>query len=364
MSGAVSRKILFVLPNLHGGGSERVVLTLLKHLNRDRFRLHLAVVVDEGEFRSLVPDDVEVTYLRRSRVREAFLPLVRLIRRVKPDTVFSTLGHLNLLMIMLKPLFPHGTRLIVRESIVVSELLKEPGEPWFFKYLYARLYPRADLIVCQSEDMRRDLSENFGIPRDKMVQIYNPVDCDGIRDGAAPSENPFKGKGEGPHIVSAGRLSHQKGFDNLVRAFHEFRTDYPRAKLWILGTGPLLASLHEQCERLGLVESVAFAGFRYDLHVWLKHADLFVLASRYEGLPNVLLEALACGCPVVATDCPGGTREIMELTGNGSRLMPMDDFRLTADMLEQPPDPEIQRALRKYFGPESVIAAYEKLLVQ
>jgi glycosyltransferase involved in cell wall biosynthesis len=205
---------------------------------------------------------------------------VRLIRRVRPDTVFSTLGHLNLLMILLKPLFPRGTRLFVRESSVVSELLEEPGQPWFFKYLYARLYPHADLIVCQSEGMRWDLAENFGIPGDRMVRIYNPVDCDRIRDDIVGSESPFQEEGEGPHIVSAGRLTREKGLDLLIRAFRDFRLAYPRARLWILGTGPLRESLEELCEKLDVAESVSFVGFRHDLHVWMKHADLFVLTSR------------------------------------------------------------------------------------
>ena len=117
---SVMKKVLFILPSLRGGGAERVMVTLLKHLNRDKFDLHLALVSKEGPYLIEVPDDVPIYDLGVKRVRYAFVPMLKLIRRLKPDIVFSTLGHLNIALIMLKFLMPSHTRLIVREANTVT----------------------------------------------------------------------------------------------------------------------------------------------------------------------------------------------------------------------------------------------------
>jgi glycosyltransferase involved in cell wall biosynthesis len=166
-----------------------------------------------------------------------------------------------------------------------------------------------------------------------MVTIYNPVDLDEIRARAAAAPNPFEGQGVGPHLVAAGRISPVKGFDTLIRALPALHELHPDAELWILGEDrsankATRRQLEGLCHAHGVADRVHFIGHQDNPYPFFKHADLFVLSSRYEGLPNVLLECLGCGCPVIALDAPGGTREIMESTGQIHRLTAELDWKL------------------------------------
>jgi len=319
------KRILFTLTDLGGGGAERVVVTLLRHLSRDEFDLHLALVRKRGRFLADVPSDIPVHDLKAERVRNAGPAIVSLAREIRPDVIFSTLSYMNNYLLLLRPLLPGGTRIIVREGITVSSAIKTWKMPWAWPLLFRILYRWADCIICQCKHMGDDLVENFNIPRDKIAIIYNPVDVDLIRALADQGQSPFSDHGHGPHVVAAGRLSYQKGFDLLIEAFPALLDEYPEAHLWILGDdtsadGQVERDLLALCRRLAIDGRVHLTGFQDNPYPYFKHADLFALSSRYEGLPNVLLEAMACGCPTVALDRPGGTREIMELTGNRERL--------------------------------------------
>jgi glycosyltransferase involved in cell wall biosynthesis len=258
---------------------------------------------------------------------------------------------------------------MVREDISVSaELDQDAAHPGFWRWVYRHYYPRADKIVCVSEFARKDLVENFGIPRAKIVVIYNPVDVERVRRLAEASESPYKGPG--PHLVAVGRLWRQKGFDLLLDALAQVRKAIP-ARLTILGEGPLEADLKAQAQKLGLLDSVRFAGFQTNPYPFFKHADLFVLSSRYEGLPLVVLEALALGKPVVAMDCPGGAREILEGCPGGW-LVPELDARHLADTLEAalrpgegspPPVEPLETRLNK-FSAEHIVQDYQNYFAE
>ena len=320
---AQRRKVLFLIPSLEGGGAERVFSMLLRHLDRSRFEPHLAVLQAEGAYLRDIPQDVVVHNLNISRVRYALPRVVRLVWKVRPRTLLSTLRHLNLALILAKPFLPRGTRLLVREAAIVSTVLREERtHPRLWAWLYRHLYGRADAVVCLSDSMVEDLVVNFSLPREKLVRIYNPVDIERVRQLGGVGENPYASAG--PHLVAAGRLCRQKGFDVLLEAMPTVLKNLPGAQLAILGEGPLQSDLTEQAQRLGLNDKVRFLGFQQNPWPWLKHADLFVLPSRYEGLPNALLEALALGTPVVASDCPGGIREVQNCDG-GIAVVPMED---------------------------------------
>jgi glycosyltransferase involved in cell wall biosynthesis len=150
--------------------------------------------------------------------------------------------------------------------------------------------------------MAEDLVEHFGIPRTSIRHIPNPVDADEIR---ALSEGPSPFAGPGPHFLGAGRLAAQKGFDLMIEAFARLAKRLPDAQLWVLGEGEGRVALEEQAERLGLASRVHVVGHVPNPYVWMRHASAFVLSSRYEGLPNVVLEAMAMEVPVLATRCGG-----------------------------------------------------------
>jgi len=295
------------------------MITLLCHLDRARFQLALGVVDSrEAVYRPEVPTDVEFIDLGCTHVRYAVPKIVRLIWQRRPDVVFSTLGHLNLALAMLRPLLPNGVRYIGRESCVVSETLNGYSHPRLWGWAYRRFYARFDVVVCQSVDMRDDLIGHFAFPPGKTVIIHNPVNIERIRRLAAEVistdyEPPASDSDAAPHLVAAGRLSRQKGFDLLIEALALCHGRRPR--LTLLGEGPLRPALEQLAQQRGVADRVRFAGFQKNPYPFLVQADAFVLSSRYEGLPNVVLEALACGTSVIATPAPGGVAEIAELAG-------------------------------------------------
>jgi glycosyltransferase involved in cell wall biosynthesis len=324
----VRKRVLFLIPSLVGGGAERVFTTLLRHLDRDHFEPQLAVLESGGAYTADVPQDVKIHDLRVQRVRYAMPSLIRLIWKVRPDTIVSTLGHLNVAISMLRYLLPPKTRVIVREAILVSSLLPaEVKNHRLWAWLYRHSYRQADMVVCLSDSMIADMVTNFGLPSGKMVRIYNPVDAEKVRAEAALEPNPYIGSG--PHLVAAGRLSRQKGFDVLLDAMPSVLQALPNAQLTILGEGPLKGALEEQAQTLKLTGSVSFLGFQKNPWAYLKHASAFVLPSRYEGLPNIMLEALALGTPVVASNCPGAVAEVAAMTPEIA-MVPMEDPRALA----------------------------------
>jgi glycosyltransferase involved in cell wall biosynthesis len=210
--------------------------------------------------------------------------------------------------------------------------------------------------------MGRDL-ERFGVPARRMLTIFNPVDVATLQAEARAVASPYAGSSKGPHVLGVGRLVRQKGFDRLIRAFAALREREPDAQLWILGDDPGGRDSASQALRalraeLDLEACVHFPGYRSDVPAWLAHADLFVLSSRYEGLPNVLLEALACGCPVVALDGPGGAGEILRRCGLPERLV--TDLRWDPAWFRSAGAP--RSADLSAFALDAVVAAYARAL--
>lgn len=307
------KRVLFLIPTLKGGGAERVIVTLLQHLDRSRFVLTLAVVdTREAAFRSELADDVEFIDLGQRRVRHALPQIVHLIWRRRPDIVFSTLGHLNIALAALRPFLPRGPRYVARESTVPSHQLNDEQHPRLWRWLYRRFCGRHDVIVCQSHTMLADLEANFGLPHARGVVIHNPVDVDRIRRLAADSESVSAAPANAAvlQLVAAGRLVPLKGFDLLIEAI-ALLPDVP-LRLTILGEGPLRDELSDLVRQRGLEQRVQMIGFQANPYAWFSRADAFVLSSRYEGMPNVVLEALACGTPVIATPAAGVATEILQ----------------------------------------------------
>jgi glycosyltransferase involved in cell wall biosynthesis len=256
-----------------------------------------------------VPQDVIIHDLKVSRIRYAAPSIIRIVWKVRPHAVLSTLVYLNLQLLLVKPFLPSGTRVLVRESTMASTFLEhETRHPAMWKRVYGKLHRRADRIICLSDAMKEDLLSCFDLPEEKLVCVHNPLDLDWIRAQADADGNPYSG--DGPHLVAAGRLAREKGFDVLLQAMQRVRQTLPTARLSILGEGPLEAELKQLATQLGVASAVEFMGFQQNPWPYFKHADLFVMASRYEGLPNALLEALALGVPAVVADCSGGLQEI------------------------------------------------------
>jgi glycosyltransferase involved in cell wall biosynthesis len=329
---AVAVKVLFAIPALDKGGPDRVFFELLRALDRTRFSPVLVTSEPTGHYLSRLPADVERHHLGREvgvATRYPMLPLARLVRRLRPAVVVATL-RMGLTAGLARPLFPRATRLIVRPANHLSqnhgELIRTAPLKHRLSYALSRLaLTRADHLICQCEDLAGDLAR-LGIAT-PMTVIGNPIDVDDVaRLAAAPATLPGS-----PALLAVGRLSRQKGFDLLVPAFARLLATAPGAHLTIAGTGSDEATLREQARRLGIADRVTLRGFVDNPYPLMRAADLYVLSSRYEGFPNVALEALACGTPVVAAACPGVPGLV--LPGVNGWLAPVEDVVGLADAL-------------------------------
>jgi glycosyltransferase involved in cell wall biosynthesis len=361
----VSRKhIALIIPTLTGGGAERVIVTLAKHLDRRRFRVTLAVVdTRRAVLRDQIPDDVAFVDLQARRVRHALPRVISLVRRIKPDILFSTLGHLNVALAMIRFLLPATVRTVARETTVVSCSLDLQKHRTFWRTLYRTFYRRHDEVICQSRYMRDDLVRNFQFPESKTRVINNPVDVERVRTLSAEPAPIAKLPG-GVRLVAAGRLDVEKGFDLLIDALALLNR--PEVHLTLLGEGVLAEELKQRARARGVADRIDFVGFQANPFAWFAKADAFVLSSRYEGFPNVVLESLACGTPVIATPAPGGTGEILDQV-EGCVLARDVSAPALADAIGRwlgSPRQRIGESAIEPYRLERILAQYEAALLQ
>lgn len=298
-------KLLLLIPHLGGGGAERVFELLARHLPARKYELHLGLPTGSRADAATLPSGVAVHCLGARRVRGSAPALLGLVRRLRPNLILSTMAHLNFLVLALRPLFPRGTRVAVRQNGTVSAMLADLRSPGLTRMLYRLLYPRADAVLCQSAPMADDLRAN-GVVRGRLVVAPNPVDT------AEANAIPVPWPGAGPNLLAVGRLVPQKGFDLLLEAAAHLRLRHPQLSLTIAGAGPEAPDLQSRCERLGLRAAVRFPGHVANPAVYYAGASIFVSSSRQEGMPNALLEAAAAGLPIVATPSSGGLVDLLQ----------------------------------------------------
>jgi glycosyltransferase involved in cell wall biosynthesis len=282
-------KVLLLIPHLGGGGAEQVTALLARGLSRERYEVHLGLVTQPAAGPGSLPPWV--------------------VRRLKPDVILSGMAHLNFLVLLLRPLFPSATRVLVRQNGTVSAALAFGDLPAYTRLLYRLLYRHADRVICQTQAMATDLAGEIKIHHWRLAVLPNPVDVDGIRSACV--ESPSSWTGPGPHLLAVGRLAPVKGFDLLLRALAAVHEQFPSADLLLAGAGPEEAALKALAVELGFQKSVRFAGHIDQPAAYFPGATLFVLSSRHEGLPNVLLEAAAGGLPMVALPASRGVVDLL-----------------------------------------------------
>lgn len=300
--------ILLLIPHLGGGGAEHVMALLARELSQEKYEVHLGLVRQTEAAGSALPPWVTLHALGAGRARAGAFPLLRLVWRLRPCVILSCGMEINFLALLLRPLFPPKTCVLVRQNGTLSSALAFADVPRSTRLLYRLLYRRSDRVICQSRAMARDLAQAAEIGDEQIAVLPNPVDLEGIRAAwSAPSVR----SGAGPHLLAVGRLSWEKGFDLLLQAFAVVREHHPDADLIIAGSGREEAALVSLCRSLGLETAVCFAGQVDRPYAFFPGATLFVLSSRYEGMPNALLEAAAAGLPLVATPASGGVVDLL-----------------------------------------------------
>lgn len=313
------QNVYFVMPQLGGGGGERVISILLNNLNRKLFQPHLVILKKKGsnEFLKDLNEDITLHFFNVSKPIKYSFPIIiyrllKLARRNKPDVLFLGSGQVNALLSPFLFLFPNKCKFLARESNIPS-VFEKYG---IIKLFYQRFYKNYDKIIVQSDDMFFDLNKNFSIPKVKLIKINNPVDVKYINSKLASTTEIELSKFK-YNILATGRLNYQKGFDLLLKQFSKFSANYSNFHLTILGEGEEKETLTKLMNSLNLKEKVSFLGNVDNPYKYMEKADLFILSSRFEGFPNVVLEALYCGTPVLANNCLGGITEIIKPGFNG-----------------------------------------------
>lgn len=361
-------RLALFLPSLVGGGAERIILTLAAGFAARGLNVDIVVATATGEYLDRIPEAVRLVDLGAKRPLTAVLALARYLRRQRPQALLTTILSANLAAFLAHRVAGVDTRLVVRESSTLSVDLTRmtPLNHLLTPWLIARGFARAHAFVAPSRSAADDLAKTAGIPRDAIEVIYNPVVSDSLGERARqPTGHPWLRGDAVPLIIGMGRLTRQKDFATLIRAYARLRTHTP-ARLIILGDGEDRGDLGRLCHELGVEGDVAMPGFVANPYAFLAHATLFVLSSRWEGLPGALIEAMACGAKVVSTDCPSGPREIL---GDGAygQLVPVQDDEALATAMRRVLDGsfvarDCAKWLRK-FDAEANIDRYLDLLL-
>ncbi len=362
-----SRRIALFVPSLAGGGAERVIAEVAHQLVRRGFAVDLLVTRAGGALWRSVPQDVRLINLNSWKTPTCLPALVRYIRRDRPSVLLSALTFGNLTALVTKKLFARHLRLIVSQHNTYT--VEGQGKGITFRtanHLLRWLLPVADAIVAVSFGVAEDLKRAAPRAGGLISVIPNPVVSPALTEQARlPLEHPWFGDPRTPVILTAGRLViSQKDQPTLLRAFAEVLKSRP-ARLVVLGEGPDLNKLTAFARELGIRAHVDFAGFRPNPFAYMSRAQVFVLSSVHEGLGVVLIQAMACGTPVVSTDCPSGPREILE-SGRWGHLVPVGDWRRLAtairETLDRPVAPERLKARAHHYSVASSMERYLDLI--
>ncbi len=361
------------IPDMSGGGAERAMLNLLQSFNQQGIQVDLVLVSRRGAYLNQVPDNVRILDFGGRKLMRCFPLLWNYLHQEKPDILLTPLDETSLAVLWTRAVsrLVNFNSAVSQMPIVVnvqnnvstgsrhSKSLKLRWMPWFAK----RCFPWAEAVISVSEGVGEDLVR-LGIPADKVKVIHNPIVTPALHRQAAESIDHRWFDLEGvPVLVAVGRLTQQKDFPNLLRAFAKARQTRP-LKLMILGEGELRSELEALIQTLNLQDDVSLPGFVSNPFAYVARSDLFVLSSLFEGLPTVLIEAMAVGTPVVATDCPSGPHEILQAGHYGPLVKMSSVDELAAAILlrlDQPRNAEALKQRANTYSIEASVNAYTRL---
>lgn len=361
MTSVPRRDITLFIPSLHGGGAERAMLMFSAELIRRGFSVDLVIGAYEGGLQSLVPSGVRLIVLGTTRLSHGIFALTQHIRRTQPAALYSTITNANVIAAIAGQLSGSRTRIVVRQSNVP---ISEPKSTWRRKVtakLLPSAYRLAHGIIAVSEGVASELATLEPRLVERIRVIPTPVISDEVlAQGSEPAPHAWFDDGSVPVVLTAARLEPHKGLHTLLKAFALLR-QRQNVRLVIIGEGSERSSLESAVQALNLKEDVSMPGFQQNPFCYMSRASVFVLASEFEGLPNVLIQAMAFGTPVVATDCKSGPSEIL-LGGRLGRLVPVGDVAALAlaieAALETPRQDATAAATRERYGAARAAGEY------
>lgn len=332
----MKKKVLIILPNLSGGGAERVIVTLLNNFDREKAEYFFIAVNKKGPYVNDLPSDIKIIdfgiqpFFMRPQMFQVQRKLVKEINKIKPDVILTTLTEMNITLLSVKSLLKGSPKIIIRET-------NPPSPRWhglkrkIIKRLYVHMYPKADKVIAISEGVKSDLIEFSKLVESQVQVIYNPLPIRDIQKKSILDLEKIKFPKDRFNIVSIGRLSEQKDFTTLIKAVNIVRKKHA-IQLTILGEGREYANLKKIVEDLDLRDNIKFEGFKSNPYPYLKKSDLFVLSSKWEGFGLVIVEALATGTQVISTESNGAPKEILS-HGKYGILTPVGDEKKLASAI-------------------------------
>ena len=367
-----NKKLAIFLPNLDGGGAERTMLNLAEGMDKRGYNVDLVLAQADGSYTKSVSSSLGIVDLGHGKVAKRFktvrrLPaLVRYLRKEKPEVMLSALTEANVVALFARFLARYPKRVIVNEQNTLSQTssIDTKGLQGLYPFFARLTYRYADFVIGVSQGVVDDLTQNIGISDKNTLVIFNPGITPKVRENAKqPLDHPWFGENQPPVILSVGRLHTQKDYGTLLQAFKLVR-EKQAARLIILGDGEERQALEKQIQALGIGDDVSLPGFVDNPHAYMSNAAVYVLSSRWEGLPTVLVEAVYCGPALVATDCPSGPKEILQ-NGKLGCLVQMQNPESIASGIQQALDgtaPRVKPDSWRLYDLDTIIEQYIKLL--
>lgn len=360
-------KVSFFMPGFYGGGGEKAMIEIAKEFSKKRINVEIVVVKNEGELKKEVPKNIEVKNLKKSKIILSVVPLMRYLRQKSPSAIIGAMTTTNNVLYTAAQLSGYDGGLILCEQNNFSSNLRKHGwvKRHFLEYASRLSYNKCDNTIAVSKGVKNNLNKYLNINADNISVVYNPVVNSKTFDKAKETVNVKWFDQSKKIIIAVGSMTEQKDFPTLLKAFNMVSSS-KEVLLVVLGEGPGRQKLTKLAKALNIENKVIMPGYVSNPIKYMANADVFVLSSKWEGLPFVLVEALASGCPVISTDCPSGPEEILR-GGKLGRLVPVTDERSLAeailDTLKSPnssadkkrrirraKDFSVQAAARKYWS--------------
>lgn len=321
------KKIYFILPSLRFGGGERVVINIANNMNFQNYEVKIISLRKGEDLESSINKNIEIVKFNKSRVVFGFVELIKFLKKDEPDVIFSGAGDINIILGFFKNItFLKKIKIIGRERGIISRIFqnnKINHKNLIIKFLYKNFLGNLNFLIVQSKIMKNEFEKYIKVSEEKIKIFYNPLDLKMI-DKKSKEKIGNEFKKSRINLISVGRLDDVKNHLKMLEIFKY--VDRDKYILNIVGDGKNYQKIKDKIKELKLDANINLLGFSDNPYKYMKNSDILLITSDREALPNVLLEANACGCYVLSLDCPGGIKEILENDKNGKIVNSIEEM--------------------------------------